>query len=65
MNSAPIKLSPDRIKALLEAARGGLSRAFLTSRKGTSYGAAALTANGRIFVAGQYLVIQPHDEHSC
>lgn len=41
-------------KELVSAARAAVAKAFLTKEGGVRYGAAVLTASGRIFSSGQY-----------
>ena len=43
-----------RYSALATAARGALTKTFLTKEGGTRYGAAVLTTKGTIFSSGQY-----------
>jgi cytidine deaminase len=47
-------LDHPQIRRLINAAREGSLRSFLTKPGGTRYGAAVLTAHGRIFCSGQY-----------
>ncbi len=47
-------LSEEQAHSLLQAAREGTEKAFLTKPGGNAYGAAVLTASGKIFSAGQY-----------
>ncbi len=54
MNHPYVSLSEARVSALLEAAREGTSKCFLTKEGNTRYGAAALTSSGRLYSAGQY-----------
>lgn len=48
------KLSSGEIKTLVDAARTGTGKAFLTKSGGNSYGAAVITLSGKIYCAGQY-----------
>ncbi len=54
MASSLVELSPSRVPPLIEAARSGSNRSFLTKSGNTRYGAAVLTASGKLFCAGQY-----------
>jgi cytidine deaminase len=48
------RLAPGTLQKLLDYARTGSERAFLTKPGGTRYGAAVLTRSGALFCAGQY-----------
>jgi cytidine deaminase len=47
-------LSEKQRRRLVSDARAAAGRAFLTSQRGTAYGAAVLTSSGQVYQAGQY-----------